>query len=282
MMKFNIQSANLHLHSRCSDGYLTPKQLVEKARSNSMDVISITDHDSVEAYHYLSRSQIPLRLLPGIEFSSTWHESDIHVLGYGIDVQNKGLQEILRWMNEGRRTRAQKMLHKLSEIGIKVPFELVLSFAGAKELIVRPHIAQALVSLKHCFSKQDAFERYIGNDGPAYVPKPILSTVKVIDFIHEAGGVAMIAHPGKIKHNTYLDDFRQAGVDGLEVWHPDHLEKQVSDFTEFCQKNGLMMTGGSDFHGDESMLNYIGPVPLRPEVLDSISGIWDTYKCRYL
>lgn len=281
-MKFTIQSANMHIHSRCSDGYLTPKQLVEKAKANDIDIISITDHDSVEAYQYLSRSQIPLRLLPGIEFSSSWHGDDIHVLGYGIDYSNKDLLDILQWMSDGRRTRAQKMLHKLSDLGVEIPLKLVLSFAGAKELIVRPHIAQALVSLRYCYSKQEAFERYIGNDGPAYVSKPILSTDKVIDYIHQAGGVALIAHPGKVKNRDYLDEFAQAGLDGLEVWHPDHTEKQVSEFTAFCQSQGKLMTGGSDFHGDEDRHNYLGPVPLRPEVLDSITSIWETYKCRYL
>jgi predicted metal-dependent phosphoesterase TrpH len=280
MMKIGIQAANLHIHSRCSDGYLTPKQIVDKARANSIDIISITDHDSVEAYRYLSRSQIPLRLLPGIEFSSTWEDNDIHILGFGVDTANPALLEILHWMSDGRRTRAQKMLHKLEQMGMPIPMDLVLSFAGEKKLIVRPHVASALVASKYCRTKQEAFEKYIGNDRPAFVPKPILSTPEVIDYIHQAGGVAIVAHPGKIKSPGFINEFIMHGLDGLEIWHPDHNDWQINAFRELCNAHGLYKTGGSDFHGEEDVHNYLGPVPLADDILESITKIWENYKCR--
>jgi len=275
-----IKNVNLHIHTRCSDGGFSPNYIIDKAKLNNLDIISITDHDSVEAYSHVPKDNTPLRLLPGIELSSTLDGSDVHILGYGIDVENKALLDILHWMKDGRRNRALMMLQKLSKLGIDVPFESVLSFAGDMKLIVRPHVAQALVAAKHCRNKQEAFEKYIGNDAPAYVAKPILSSANVIKYIHDAGGVAIVAHPGKLKTLNYLYDLIDYGLDGLEVWHPDHGDYLKLEFDEFCSKNGLLKTGGSDFHGEEDVHNYFGSVPVSDVILKDIQTIWDNYKCQ--
>jgi predicted metal-dependent phosphoesterase TrpH len=275
-----IKSVNLHIHTRCSDGGFSPNYIMEKAQQSNIDIISITDHDSVEAYSHALKSHIPVRLLPGIELSSTLDGSDVHILGYGIDVKNQPLLEILDWMKDGRKTRAQKMLQKLTKLGISIPFENVLAFAGEMKLIVRPHIAQALVEGKHCRNKQEAFDKFIGNDSPAYVPKPILSSADAIRYIHNAGGVAIVAHPGKLRKLDYLYTLVDVGLDGVEVWHPDHNELLMREFHEFCAKNGLLQTGGSDFHGEEDVHNYFGSVPVSDLVLQDIQSIWDNYKCR--
>ncbi len=271
---------NLHLHTTCSDGALTPKMLVNQAVEQKLDIISITDHDTVTAYGYLSHSSIPLKLLPGIELSSTWGDEDIHLLAFGVDITNKKLLKLLRWMSEGRRTRAHKMLHKLSELGMKVPFETVLSFAGEKKLIVRPHIAQALVSYNFCQSKQEAFEKYIGNDKPAYIPKPVIKTTEAIEIIHSAGGVAVLAHPGKLQSPDIITNFVKAGLDGIEVNHPDHSNNEVTDFIEFARVHNLLKTVGSDFHGEKDIHNYFGAVPVTAEIIDDIREIWRRYLCK--
>lgn len=278
--RLRLKSVNLHLHSRYSDGALKPKAIVDVAIQNNLDLISITDHDTVEAYKHLPAAHIPLRIIPGIEFSSTWQDSDVHVLGYGIDVNNVNLLEVLSWMKDGRWNRAEKMLDKLSRLGIKIPMESVVSYAGDMNLIVRPHIAQALVADNHCRNKQEAFERFIGNDAPAYVPKPVLSTGDVIRYIHDANGIAVIAHPGKLKSLDFLDDFVRLGIDGVEVWHPDHNEEMRFKLTDFCQRNALLKTGGSDFHGEDESSVYFGGVPVSEAVLEDIQNIWDKYKCR--
>ncbi len=274
-----IRHVNMHIHTRCSDGVLKPKAVIEIALQNGLDVISITDHDTVEAYRHLPSSHVPLRVLPGIEFSSTWQDADIHVLGYGIDIHNKDLLELLDWMKEGRFRRAEKMLDKLSLLGIKIPVEHVLSFAGEMKLIVRPHIAEALVDLKHCRTKQEAFDKYIGNEAPAYVPKPMLTTSDVIRIIHDAGGVAVLAHPGKLRSLSLLQDFIDAGLDGLEVWHPDNYDALKLELEEICIKNGLIQTGGSDYHGDLDFNNSFSSVPVSELILRDIQSIWDRYKC---
>jgi predicted metal-dependent phosphoesterase TrpH len=279
--RLRLKSINLHLHSRYSDGALKPKAIIETAIQNNLDLISITDHDTVEAYKHIPALHVPLRIIPGIEFSSTWDDSDVHVLGYGIDVNNANLLEVLSWMKDGRWNRAEKMLDKLSRLGIKIPMETVVSYAGDMNLIVRPHIAQALVADNHCRNKQEAFERFIGNDAPAYVPKPVLSTADVVRFIHDAGGIAVIAHPGKLKSLDYLDDFIHLGIDGLEVWHPDHNEEMRLKLTEFCHQNALLKTGGSDFHGEDESSVYFGGVPVSDSILQDVQKIWDDYKCRF-
>jgi len=274
-----IKHANLHLHSSYSDGVLKPKTIIEKAIQSKIDLISITDHDTVESYKHLPSFYYPLRILPGIEFSSTWEDLDVHILGYGVDTNNIELLEILSWMKDGRHTRAEKMLAKLSNLGIKIPFEKVLSYAGEMQLIVRPHIAKALVANNHCKSKQEAFEMYIGNDAPAYEPKPVLSTAEVIRYIHNAGGVAIVAHPGKLKSIYYINDFMKIGIDGLEVYHPDHHEGLRRELAEFCLDNNLLQTGGSDFHGEEESGNYFRAVPATEIMLRDIKIIWEKYVC---
>jgi len=281
----DIQSAlrlkyiNLHLHTKYSDGAHKPKTIIERSLNSNLDIISFTDHDSVDAYKHIPSNHVPLRILPGIEISSTWNGYDVHILGYGIDTGNKELNEILKWMKEGRRNRAEKMIDKLSMMGIKIPFEQVLSYTGEMNLVVRPHIARALVAEKHCKTKQEAFEKYIGNDAPAYVPKPILSTADVIDFIHKSGGIAVVAHPGKLFSLDYLSDFVGLGIDGLEVFHPDHNETLIHYFEEFCMKHNLYQTGGSDFHGEEDAHDFFGYVRVSDKSLQDIQEIWNKYKC---
>jgi predicted metal-dependent phosphoesterase TrpH len=279
-MRLRINSINLHIHTSCSDGAFKPREVINKSQQKCIDIISITDHDTIEAYKHIPQSGFPTRILPGIELSSSWEEQDIHILGYGIDYKNKPLIEILGWMKEGRHTRAERMIDKLEKLGLKIPFELVLSFTGEMNLIVRPHIAQALVAKKYCKNKQEAFEKYIGNDAPAYVPKPILSTPEAIEFIHNAGGIAVIAHPGKLKSMNFLNDLITLKIDGLEVCHPDHQDYLIKELSEFCVKNCLYQTGGSDFHGEPGGLTYLDKTLVPEAVIKDVQTIWDKYKCR--
>lgn len=275
--KQRIKAVNLHLHSRYSDGAFKPKALLQTAVQNGLDLISITDHDTVEAYGHLPNGELPLRLLPGIEFSSIWDNNDIHILGYGLDVKNPELLKILIWMKNGRRVRAEKMLDNLARMGIKVPLENVLKYAGDMQLIIRPHIAQAMVEGKYVNTKQEAFEKYIGNEGPAYVPKPILTPEEVIKYIHDAGGMAIVAHPGKLPSLKYLDDFLKQGIDGLEVWHPEHSDDLKFHLAEFCEQNKLLQTGGSDYHGEEGYGCDFYSIPATDAILNSVQMLWEHY-----
>lgn len=279
--KISVSKVNLHIHSTYSDGILKPKKILDIAMQNKLDLISITDHDTIEAYKQLQHKQYPLKILPGIEMSSSWKDEDVHILGYGIDIHNKDLSEILAWLKEGRRRRAEKIHKKLYELGINIPFESIVSYTGEKELIVRPHIAKALIAHDHCKTKQEAFDKYIGNDAPAYVAKPILSTPDVIKIIHESGGRAVVAHPGKLKSIVYVDDFVQAGLDGVEVWHPDHGFAMILELNEYCNFKKLLRTAGSDFHGANENTDVFYHVQIPEDAIEDIQLLCDEYKEMY-
>jgi predicted metal-dependent phosphoesterase TrpH len=276
----DIKRINLHLHTNVSDGALTPSRLLKRSLEIGLDLISITDHDTADAYRQLPETTHPLKIIPGMEISSQHQGHDVHILAYGYDSRDKALNEMTEMYLQGRRTRAIKMISLLAEMGMHITLEDVVAVAGSRELIVRPHIAQILVNRGYCQNKNEAFDKYIGNFKPAYVPKPEVSVSEAISVIHGAGGLAVIAHPGKLAKSSFLDDFLPMGIDGLEVWHPDHYQWEIENFINIAQKNGLYMTGGSDFHGEQDKHNLFDMVPAPPVVIESVNKLWREFKCR--
>lgn len=276
----NIERINLHLHTNVSDGALTPAQLIQRAMQIGLDLISITDHDTVDAYRKLPASTLPLRILPGMEVSSQHHGSDVHILAYGCDMNNSELIAMTEMYLLGRRERAIKMISKLKDLGMNITLEEVVSVAGSRELIVRPHVAQILVQKGYCANKNEAFDKYIGNYGPAFEPKPEVSVPQALGVIHNAGGFAVAAHPGKLANISYLQEFIEMGLDGIEVWHPDHYQSQIEEFIALATKHGMYMTGGTDFHGEKDGHCYFAAAPVNQIVLDSVFKLWNEYKCR--
>ena len=276
----DIKRINLHLHTNVSDGALSPSRLIKRSLEIGLDLISITDHDTADAYHQLLEMHHPLKILPGMEVSSQHQGHDVHILAYGYDQHEKKLNEMTEMYLLGRRNRAIKMISLLAELGLNISLDEVIAVAGSRELIVRPHIAQILVNKGYCQTKNEAFDKYIDNFKPAFVPKPEVSVSEAISVIHGAGGLAVIAHPGKLAKASFLDDFIPLGIDGLEVWHPDHYQWEIDNFINIAQKNGLYMTGGSDFHGEQDKHNLFDVVPAPAVVLESVSKLWNEYKCR--
>ena len=276
----DIQRVNLHLHTKVSDGNISPIELIKRAQQIGLDLISITDHDTADAYSHIPKDVAPLKILPGMEVSSQYKGDDVHILAYGCDFNNPVLQDMTEMYLTGRKERAKKMIKLLSELGMPIALEEVNAIAGSRELIVRPHIAQILVNHKYCQTKNEAFEKYIGDDKPAYVPKPEVSVADVVAIIHQANGVAVVAHPGKLTKLSYLEDIIQMGIDGLEVWHPDHYQWEIDNFVKIATENGLYMTGGSDFHSDQDKHNLFDIIPLTEVVLTSIKKLWQEYQCR--
>lgn len=275
-----IKRINLHLHTNVSDGVLSPAQLIRHAQHIGLDLISITDHDTGDAYQLIEEDTAPLRILPGMEISSQHEGTDVHILAFGVNMALPSLVEMMEMYLVGRRERAIRMIEKLTEMGMELTLEEVVAVAGSRELIVRPHIAQILVKRGYVSNKNEAFDKYIGNDKPACFPKPEFSVPDAIQVIHEAGGFALIAHPGKLEKDSYLEEFIAMGIDGLEVWHPDHYQYQVQEYIVICQKNGLYMTAGSDFHGDLDRHNVFDAVPANAIILESVNHLWREYQCR--
>jgi len=276
----DIRRINLHLHTRASDGSLSPAQLVKQAKNIGLDLISITDHDTMDAYKQIPEDNAPLRILPGMEISSMHQGNDVHILAYGCDFRNKALIELSENYLIGRRDRAIKMIELLSELGIDIEIEEVVAMAGSGELIVRPHIAQVLVQRGYVRTKNEAFEKYIGNFKPAFAPKPEVSVPDVISVIQGAGGFAVVAHPGKLSSPDLVEEFITYGLDGIEVWHPDHYQYQVDEFITIAQNNGLYMTAGSDFHGENKDSVLYDNVPATELILESVRKLYLEYKCR--
>lgn len=275
----SVQKINLHLHSTASDGAMSPLALVKRAKQIGLDLISITDHDTVDAYLENDFTDVGIKVLPGLEISSTHKGHDVHILAYAVDIHDAGLKKLTDFYHVGRHERAQEILDKLSALGMPLELDEVLVFAGDKELIVRPHIAQAMVARGYCATKNEAFDKYIGNYKPAYVGKPEKSVPEVLEVIKQAGGKSVVAHPGKLYNAGYLETFIEMGVDGIEVWHPDHSTAQMNDFVAKAEKYGLLQTAGSDYHGDFERQDLMDIVPVTEAILASVKELWEVYKC---
>lgn len=240
---------DLHSHTFFSDGQLSPEELVEHALARGVVALGITDHDTVEAMpRALAAGEGRLRVVPGIEISSTLGEWDLHVLGYFIDYQSESLLERLQAFRGERRQRALAIMQRLREQGAPVDEKAV--FASAEPGVVgRPHVAQALLRAGHVPSVEAAFQKYLGSRGSAFVPRPAFHSEEAIACIRDAGGAAVLAHPGPGLPELVLERLKEAGLDGVEVWHPMHGAPAVRKWRLAARRLHLIECGGSDFHG---------------------------------
>ena len=241
---------DLHLHTNASDGQHSPTELVTLAQR--FDVIAITDHDTTsgieEALQAARRYGSP-EIVPGIELSAEDEGSDVHVLGYFVDTSDADFQETLRRFRKDRYDRGQRIRDKLAALGMPLDWDRVLAIADGGS-IGRPHIARAMVEAGYVGTVREAFDLYIGNDGPAYVARQRLTPEDAIALIHRAKGVAVLAHPGLLDDFVaMIDRLLPHGLDGVEVNHPSNPDDVRLQLRAVARKHGLIMTGGSDFHG---------------------------------
>jgi predicted metal-dependent phosphoesterase TrpH len=249
---------DLHMHTTASDGQYAPAELVSLAARRGLDVIAITDHDTTDGVAEAQRAAatgLPL-VIPGIELSAEDmvddRLSDVHILGYYIDTQNPDFQRQLQQFRTDRFTRGERIVQRLSELGMPLRWARVLEIAESGA-IGRPHIAKAMVEAGYVNSVSEAFERFIYNGGPAYVARKRMSPEEAIALIHSAGGVAVMAHPGLVRNYESLlrERLIPAGLDGVEVVHPKNPEVVRLNLRGLAQHYNLIMTGGSDFHAPE-------------------------------
>lgn len=246
---------DLHMHTTESDGRLTPTELVNQAAANGCKVIAITDHDSTEglaeAYQTVKRHP-QLTIIPGIELSTDIPGSEVHILGYFLEYQRPDFQELLQSFREARVDRGRRMVEKLKDLGIYIRWERVLELAGDGEGSVgRPHVAQAMVEEGYVPSIKDAFDRYIGRNGPAYAERPKMTPEEAVGFVRGVGGVAVLAHPKDVLDNLdpILEKLCGAGLSGMEAFYQGY-EGELSDMLQGkCADHGLIPCGGSDYHG---------------------------------
>jgi predicted metal-dependent phosphoesterase TrpH len=260
---------DLHTHSCFSDGALAPEALIQRAVERGLTAIAITDHDSVEALPFARAAAPPaLEIVPGIELSSSRSGLDLHVLGYYLDPDHPRLVEQLLRFREARRARAIAIAERLERLGASVDVGSVL--AGAEPGVIgRPHLAAALVEAGHVESLDEAFRRYLGPQGEAYVPRPAFRPDEAIGLIHDAGGVAVLAHPGGAVPDAVIETLAADGLDGIEVWHPQHAAPAVRRLQAMASRLGLLTTGGSDFHGPGRSWD-LGDIPVPIEALAAL------------
>ncbi len=265
------QFIDLHLHTTHSDGTCNPVELLNLVRESRVSAFAITDHDTLGGYaeaRKLLRASDP-ELVPGVELSVAINDDDVHLLAYLFDPENPALAEALEDFQRKRVERGRQIIAKLHGLGIDIPFEEVEKAAGGSA-IGRPHIADTMVSLKKVHSYQDAFDRYISKSSPAYVPKAVLSPEQAISLVHQAGGVAVLAHPFIDDMARHLDMLLHYGLDGIEVYHSSHASHEVDRLKRIAKRHDLAPSGGSDFHGREGRFGMIGSQAVPAECLATL------------
>jgi hypothetical protein len=242
---------DLHLHSTASDGSLSPSALVCAARTGGLHIIALTDHDTAAGVDEACDAGIgSVHVIPGIEVSTTHDSGDVHVLGYFIDPKHPRIITYMRDADERRRERMRTMIDRLGDLGVDVPYEEVIAAAGpAARVIGRPHLARALILRGYAQSHSEAFDRFIGDHGPAYIPIDLVTPRQAIELIHEIGGTAVWAHPRAEAFLRDLPRFADFGLDGVECYRPRCDPTESLRLETATRKLGLLTTGGSDWHG---------------------------------
>lgn len=259
---------DLHLHTTASDGWLPPTGLVERVVAAGITVMSVTDHDTVaglaEARRAAALSTVPVEIIDGIEITAVHDGRDVHILGYFLDIRSVALEKFLRAQRASRVERVFEIGERLTALGVSIDIEDLMDSAAARPgtSIGRPSIARALVEAGHAASFQDAFDRYLASGRPAFVPRRGQSPGQVIDAIHMAGGLASMAHPGVTRQPALLASLVDAGLDAIEVYHSDHPPAVRAELAVFAARYRLLVTGGSDYHGDDGRDRPLGGVTL--------------------
>ena len=269
--------ADLHLHTTASDGNLSPQELVRLAVDLDMDVIAITDHDCVDGIApALDEAQrFPrLRLIPGVEVSTDVPHGEIHVLGYFINHLDSDLAATLERFRNSRQLRAQKMVEKLARLGVEVDWRRVKEVAGSGS-IGRPHIAQVMLEQGYVSSSKDAFAKYIGREGPAYVERDKMTPEEVVDLIVKAGGLPVLAHPRGIEGlEVMVTRLQRMGLVGIEVYYGGYSQQVVKYLASLASKYCLLATGGSDYHGTAGPSDTpMGGVEIPPESVERLLSL---------
>lgn len=268
---------DLHIHSTASDGALTPAEVVARAAALGIAVIAITDHDTVAGIDEAVEAgrDLGVRVIPGVELSAGIDGRGVHVLGYHIDHTREALSVELARLRAVRIERAAHIVDSLASSGLDLSMHDVLDAADGGA-VGRAHIAQVLVSAGHASSVSDAFARLLGSGRPHYVPKPVGSLAQVVGWIHDAGGVAVLAHPALSEVDDLIGSLAGHGVVGIEAYHASHDRPTRERYVALAREHGLICTGGSDFHGDQSDGNPLGSA----DVPDSVAADLDACRDR--
>ena len=248
-------AGDLHTHTIFSDGSYSPEELVAAAKKIGLHYLGITDHDTVDGVRHLYENGLypgrGVNIIPGVELSANHPERDIHLVGYNIDIYNEALSEMIDKIIEARWERFSEIIKILQTKKYNIREADVLKTAGTSRSIGRSHIARTLVKVGAFKSVREAFEKMLGKGGSAYVPRYLPEVDEIIDVIHQAGGLAVLAHPKLIGDDTLVETLCSK-VDGLEVYYPCHRPDEIQHYFFLAKRFNLLISGGSDFHGAAS------------------------------
>ena len=274
---------DLHLHTTASDGRCTPRELVERAAAAGVSVMAVTDHDTTAAVAEVRSAALEsgMQAISGIEITAVAEGRDLHMLGYLFDPLDEPLGAFLLTQRASRIARVEAIGSRLAALGVAVdlgPLVRQVTREGGRS-VGRPQVARALVEAGVVVDTQEAFDRWLGDGCPGYVPRTGPTPEAAIEVIHRAGGVASLAHPGRLGLAALVPSLAEAGLDAVEAFHPDHDEPLIAKYIQIARRLGLLLTGGSDFHGDPAHGRAPGAVTLpaaefarlreaRPHVID--------------
>lgn len=262
---------DLHCHSTVSDGVLSPEAVARRAADRGVNIWSLTDHDEIAGQKVARETahSLGMQYLGGVEISVTWANQTVHIVGLGIDEDHSLLVQGLRATRSGRADRARRISDNLARLGMPGAFEGALPFAGNPELISRTHFARYLVQAGYCPDVQTVFDRYLNDEGPAHEPMQWAKLGSALSWIHAAGGVAVIAHPGRYRYNqmqfdALFSEFKDLGGQGIEVVTGSHAPHQYHQYAQVARDYGFMASCGSDFHSPTESHHDLGSLPGLP------------------
>ena len=257
---------DLHLHTTASDGLCTPRELVDRASDAGVSVMAVTDHDTMAAVAEVRAAALErgMQAVSGIEITAVEEGRDLHVLGYLCDPLNEALGAFLLTQRAARIARVEAIGARLVALGMPVDLDPLVRQVRRESgrSIGRPQVARAMVDAGHVADTREAFDRWLGGGRPGFVPRAGPAPEAVIEIIHRAGGIASLAHPGKLGLDGRIPSLAEAGLDAVEAFHPDHDAARVNQYIQIARDLDLLLTGGSDFHGDPAHGRAPGAVTL--------------------
>lgn len=269
---------DLHCHTNVSDGTLPPQDLVNLALERGLDMLSITDHDSIAAYEAIDTTGTGLRMIPGIEFSSQWRKSGVHIVGLNLDLTSDAILEGVAQQSAAREDRGEKISEKLGRLGFEDCLKGAKSYTSGGQ-VGRPHFAQHLVAIGAVTNIAQAFKKYLGAGKAGDIKEQWGDLATVVEWIRGAGGVAVLAHPKKYKMtgtkiSSLLEEFASVGGEAVEVISGLQIPSVTRDMANLCQRHGLLASGGSDFHSANQPWAALGMVAKLPENCTPVWSRW--------
>jgi predicted metal-dependent phosphoesterase TrpH len=266
---------DLHTHTTASDGRCAPAELVDRARRAGISVLSVTDHDTTAGCRQAAEACVlaGIEFVPGIEITAVLDLADVHVLGYFIRADAPGLQTFLARQRGSRIDRVRQMVARLGELGVPLDADAMVRPAldGTGKAVGRPAIADALVEAGHVATRSEAFDRWLGRGRPAFVPRVGAPPAQVFAQIHDAGGIASLAHPGLVGHDEWIPAFVADGLDSIEVYHSKHDRAATAHYLSLAERLNVAVSGGSDYHADDGHgAQVLGTIALPRDAFDRL------------